>query len=1068
MKRRCVCIAGMMALFLSVAPVWATTINVQIDQVSAGVNGDSYMQYIVLRFLGPGDNLWGPQSSENASRLKLVFYDAADTEIGEFDFPSDPPINVQDPVRLNYPVLIATQDFADWPGMPTPDFVIPRDLLAVDGKMCVRGNSDNPNAPAINLCLSYGNFVGDTESDTLNQPAGLPATGLLITDTHALKRSANFNNYGAGQFNADFSLSATPWPRNTAGVMASIPLLSQVIQGENLFKKETFQGNGRTCFHCHRPSDGMGLNTTTISFLPPTDKLFVAEHSPALSGLENPCIMHGARGLILENIDGFGNPPVYRGSPHLMNLALTAPYGLSGEFADLQTFALTAVKQHAPKTLTRNSNPNNGPLDFRLPTSAELAALETFMQSLRLPADSDYDLDRMIAAAVTRGGDSASIQRGKALFFGTNQTASQAKCFLCHSGPVLADADMSLGGGNQKFNTGVVNLPINNFLDACLGGISLPAEANGTREFSTPPLIGVSMTAPYFHDNSVQTLRESVGFYTGNEFNNSPAAQNPLIGMISIDPQDIDDITHFLEALVEPTVQDCNSNTIDDIIDLNNGTSDNCNQNRSPDECDLVNDDCNGNLVPDECDLVPLKFLSATDHTVTAAGLHITSADIDGDGDIDLINAGWVADNVEVLLNDGTGTFTSAGTSLAGSLPRWTAVADFNGDGYPDIIVANLFSDYLSLLLNNGVDNSHVWQGLASAITIPMNAPNQFDGSTDCVLAADLNGDGLIDIAALKRFSSKIAILINNGKDGNNVWQGFANPVDYNNGDGIVPVAIMAGHLNADSALDLVVANEFSNDITVLLNSGNGTFPTAVNVNAGNSPESVAVADFDGDFIDDVAVPNFTSDLITILHNNGSGVLGSPTTIVVGSYPFGAGPNAILPYDIDKDHDFDLVVSNNISKNISVLLNNGSGSFTRLINLPLDAASDNLTVADLNGTGGADIAVVRFFSSDISLLENITPPFGGDCNQNGVPDACDVMSQNSADINGNGVPDECEHLGDIDNDGDVDLIDADLLIAVLMETENRSGFVLRADLTTDGKCDGRDVQVFVQAIQAAN
>ncbi len=155
------------------------------------------------------------------------------------------------------------------------------------------------------------------------------------------------------------------------------------------------------------------MNTGTIALLPPNDPLFVAEQNPLLADLENPCLMRGARGLFLENIDGFENPPFFRSSPPLMNVADTAPYGHGGDIPDLQQFTTGAVTQHLPKTTARNSDPSVGPLDFRLPTQRELEAMEAFMQSMRLPADGDYDLQRMIDAAITRGGDAASIQRGR-------------------------------------------------------------------------------------------------------------------------------------------------------------------------------------------------------------------------------------------------------------------------------------------------------------------------------------------------------------------------------------------------------------------------------------------------------------------------------------------------------------------------------------------------------------------------------------------------------------------------------------------------------------------------------
>ena len=71
------------------------------------------------------------------------------------------------------------------------------------------------------------------------------------------------------------------------------------------------------------------------------------------------------------------------------------------------------------------------------------------------------------------------------------------------------------------------------------------------------------------------TLREAVAFYDSVEFNNSPAAMPPPMGsgLISISTQDIDDITAFLETLVEPFV-DCDNSTIDDRVEIAAGSPD--------------------------------------------------------------------------------------------------------------------------------------------------------------------------------------------------------------------------------------------------------------------------------------------------------------------------------------------------------------------------------------------------------------------------------------------------------------------------------------------------------------
>ena len=205
---------------------------------------------------------------------------------------------------------------------------------------------------------------------------------------------------------------------------------------------------------------------------------------------------------------------MFRGSPHLLNVGLTAPYGQSGSVANLRDFPEGAIVQHATKTMARVLGS-----DFRFPTTQELDALEAYMNSITFPTDGNLSLDRMIAYAVSQGADEAAIERGRDLFFG-----DLAQCSRCHSGPALAHADGSLGSGtgNLAFNTKVVDLGVNNN-DGCFGGpgdptIPLPAEAGGSREFSTPALLGVANTAPFFHDHSAETLFDARTYYDSLAF----------------------------------------------------------------------------------------------------------------------------------------------------------------------------------------------------------------------------------------------------------------------------------------------------------------------------------------------------------------------------------------------------------------------------------------------------------------------------------------------------------------------------------------------------------------------
>ena len=105
-------------------------------------------------------------------------------------------------------------------------------------------------------------------------------------------------------------------PRVTTGIVNI-----DTCVGADLFLRETFNGNGRSCATCHPVAHSMAIDPAFIATLPSTDPLFVAETNPALAQLEVPK-MQRQFGLILENVDGFAPDPtthfVLRSVPHTL------------------------------------------------------------------------------------------------------------------------------------------------------------------------------------------------------------------------------------------------------------------------------------------------------------------------------------------------------------------------------------------------------------------------------------------------------------------------------------------------------------------------------------------------------------------------------------------------------------------------------------------------------------------------------------------------------------------------------------------------------------------------------
>ncbi|RMH35221.1 MAG: VCBS repeat-containing protein [Nitrospirae bacterium] len=143
---------------------------------------------------------------------------------------------------------------------------------------------------------------------------------------------------------------------------------------------------------------------------------------------------------------------------------------------------------------------------------------------------------------------------------------------------------------------------------------------------------------------------------------------------------------------------------------------------------------------------------------------------------------------------------------------------------------------------------------------------------------------------------------------------------------GHTPQAIVAGDFNQDGRLDVVTVNSTSDDVSVLLGNGNGTFRAAVSFGVGKMPMFVAAEDLTGDGRLDLAVALSGSDRIRILKGRGNGLFDP-----IGSFPSGKGTTFLTVHDLNGDGKLDIVAANSgrfgyyPPFSISVLLNDGTG-----------------------------------------------------------------------------------------------------------------------------------------------
>jgi len=184
-------------------------------------------------------------------------------------------------------------------------------------------------------------------------------------------------------------------------------------------------------------------------------------------------------------------------------------------------------------------------------------------------------------------------------------------------------------------------------------------------------------------------------------------------------------------------------------------------------------------------------------------------------------------------------------------------------------------------------------------------------------------------------------------------------------------------------------------------------FAPAINYEVGDSPSCVYFADLDGDGDLDLAVSNVTSYNVSILKNNGDGTFQPKVDYEAGTIGSNQGPHSVFCADLDGDLDLDLATANDLSLNVSILKNNGDGTFQPKVDYTTGSGAFYVYCADLDGDLDLDLAVANINSYTVSILKN-----------NG-----DGTFQSKVDY-GTGNRPYFVFCADIDKDGDIDVITA--------------------------------------------
>ena len=384
----------------------------------------------------------------------------------------------------------------------------------------------------------------------------------------------------------------------------------------------------------------------------------------------------------------------------------------------------------------------------------------------------------------------------------------------------------------------------------------------------------------------------------------------------------------------------------------------------------------------------------------------IVAADLNNDTHLEFVVALSGTGDIAILTEYQAAEFANEIVYLTGAAPQPTSVdiADFNNDNRLDIVVANSGTDSLSILLatSNGTFSMEMTYFIGT------------DFYPQYVITCDIDKDNQTDIVSANTKNNSISVIMGYGNGS------FAEQMIYSTGDNTSPYAVVAGDVNNDSRLDLVIvtkgrynigilfgydytsfqtqqpcksidnsgsfgiiAGYFTNDYVldlaatfydsdswcIYLGHGNGSFTISeiYSLPNGSGPFRIGVGDFNNDNQSDIVITNLWAGNIVVYLGYGNGTFRHISLYSTGET---SAPLAVTFGDFNNDSRLDIVVANHGSDNIGVFVGYGNGSFETMITYSTGAGSSPycVTVADFNNDGQLDIAVANDDTSNVGIL----------------------------------------------------------------------------------------------------